>query len=451
MLRNRRKLSPPEVFAGSFLALIVIGTLGLKLLPGIYTGDPLDWTDAVFTSTSAVCVTGLIVVDTATDFTFAGQLLLLTLIQLGGLGMLTLTSMIIAAIGGRLSLRSETVAVSTQQAVPHIPTRALVISVVRFTFLFETVGAVLLYWLWAPRMGWREAAWPAMFHSISAFCNAGFSIYSDSLIRYQNSPGTIAVVSCLVTAGGLGFVVIEELTQRWFGNRNRRRRLSSHTQLVLYCSTVLVVVGWVLFLIFEWNEAFRDLSVVDKLSNALFMSVTARTAGFNTIVYARLTNSACFLTILLMMIGGSPGSTAGGIKTTTFALLGLLAWSRLRSRSSVTFANRSIPEETIQRAVGLVVIATGTVVAGIFVLASIGDFLDKDDPFLARAFEVVSAFNTVGLSMGVTSNLSTFSRWVVIVLMFVGRVGPLSVAAVLRAQLAQRGKFRLAHEDVVVG
>ena len=201
----------------------------------------------------------------------------------------------------------------------------------------------------------------------------------------------------------------------------------------------------------EWNGVLSACSVGNKLSNALFMSVTSRTAGFNSIDYAQATDAANFLTILLMMVGGSPGSTAGGIKTTTFALLGLMAWSRLRSRTSVTFSNRSIPEETVQRAVGLVVVATAAVVMGILLLSSIGDVLRTRDAFLSRTFEVVSAFNTVGLSMGVTADLSDPSRWLIILLMFVGRVGPLSLAAILRLRLAQRGKFRLAHEDVIVG
>ena len=449
--RNGRKLTATEIFTGSFLGLIAAGTLGLKLLPGLYQGPPLGWTDAVFTATSAVCVTGLIVVDTETYFTFAGQLFLLALIQLGGLGMLTLTSMVIAAFGGRPSLRSESVAAGAQQAVPHIPPRALIIDIVRFTLVFEGLGAVALYGVWGPQLGWAEAVWPSVFHSISAFCNAGFSTNADSLVSYRSSPATLLVCSALIIAGGLGFVTIEELKQRVSRKYQQKRKLSVHTQLVLGCTTVLLLGGWFLFAVFEWNDAFARLSLVDKLTNSWFLSVTARTAGFNTVDYAELSNSANFLTILLMVIGGSPGSTAGGIKTTTVALLGLLAWSRLRSSESVTFADRSIPDETIQRAVGVFVIATGVAVTGMFLLAGIGDLVDKHDLFLVRIFEVVSAVNTVGLSMGLTPNLSTPSRWVIIVLMFVGRVGPLSLASALRVRLARRGKFRLAYEDVVVG
>lgn len=446
-----RKLTSTEIFVGSFLGLIALGTMGLMWLPGLYRGPPLGWTDVVFTATSAVCVTGLIVVDTESYFSFAGQLFLLGLIQLGGLGMLTLTSMVIAAVGGRPSLRSESIAAGAQRAVPHIPPRTLIIDIVRFTLIFETLGAIALYSIWGPTLGWREAVWPSVFHSISAFCNAGFSTNSDSLIAYRSSPATLLVCSFLIVAGGLGFVTIEELKRRLSKKHKQKRKLSVHTQLVLGSTAVLLLGGWLLFAVFEWNGALKYLSHPDKLTNSLFMSVTARTAGFNTVDYSDMSNSASFLTILLMTIGGSPGSTAGGIKTTTFALLGLLAWSRLRSSESVIVADRSIPGETIQRAVGVFVITSGMIVTGIFLLASIGDFVDKHDQFLVRIFEVVSAFNTVGLSMGLTANLSVPSRWVIIMLMFIGRVGPLSLASVLRVRLARRGKFRLAYEDVVVG
>ncbi|QGJ72268.1 Trk system potassium uptake protein TrkH [Planctomycetales bacterium 10988] len=450
-LHRRRKLSTAELFAGSFLALIIAGTLALQFVPGLYEGEPLSWTDAVFTSTSAVCVTGLIVVDTATYFTFRGQLVILVLIQLGGLGMLTITSMVIAAFGGRLSVRSEAIVANTQPAVPHIPPKALIIDVVRFTFFFEAIGAILLYIIWAPKIGWSEAIWPAIFHSISAFCNAGFSTNSDSLMAYQSSPLTLAVISALIIAGGLGFIAIEEMVLRATSKSKRKPKLSVHTQLAVGCTIFLLIGGWVLFTVLEWNASLRELSVLDRLSNAWFLSVTARTAGFNTVDYATVSNSGNFLTILLMMIGGSPGSTAGGMKTTTFALLGLLAWSRLRSLPTATFADRSIPDETIQRAVGLFVIGTATVVIGVFLLAATGDFLHKDEKFLVHLFEVVSAFNTVGLTMGLTPDLSISSRWLIILLMFMGRIGPLSLAAVLKVRLAQRGSFRLAYEDVIVG
>ena len=449
--RQPRGLAPAELFVVSFLALIAIGTLTLKWMPGLYEGPGLNWTDAIFTSTSAVCVTGLIVVDTATYFTPLGQAVILALIQLGGLGMLVLTSVVITALGGRPSMRTENLAIGARHLLPKVPARKLILDIVRFTFFFEAVGAIVLYALWAPRLGWGEAIWPAMFHSISAFCNAGFSTNSMSLVEFQDSPTTIFVISALVIAGGLGFITMEELYQRYVQKNKALRRMSVHSKLVLVTSGLLVLGAWPFFALFEWRGTLAEMSFVDKLANSFFLSVTPRTAGFNSIDYGAASDSTNFLTIILMMIGGSPGSTAGGMKTTTFALLGLVAWSRLRARSTAIFADRSIPEETIQRATGLTVITIGIVVAGVFSLAFWGDAYHTTPDFLGRLFESASAFNTAGLSMGITAELPTPSRWVVIVLMFAGRIGPLSIAAALMVRLSTTGRFRLAYEDVVVG
>jgi trk system potassium uptake protein len=445
-------ITPPQLFVGSFLLLIISGTIGLKLLPGLYVGEPLGWQDAAFTATSAVCVTGLVVVDTATFFTTAGQAFLLLLIQLGGLGMLAFTSLIIMALGRRLSVRAETIAASSREVTPDIDTRRLTFDVVRFTLFLEGLGAIALYLLWVPRFGWTGAAWPATFHSVSAFCNAGFSTFSDSLIGMQTSPTTLCVVMILIIAGGIGFLTMEESFLKCFSRRWRRRgRLSLHSQLVLWTSAILMLGGGVLFAAFEWNNSLQDMAIGDRICNALFMSVTARTAGFNTVDYAGVTDSGNFLTILLMAIGGSPGSTAGGLKTTTFALIGLIAWSRLRALESTSFEGRSIPDETLQRAVGLVVVAVAVAAIGVFALSATESLRTIEGRFLVRMFEVASAFNTVGLSMGLTPQLSTTGRSVVIALMFLGRVGPLTLAAALIIRRPRKSRFRYAYEDVVVG
>lgn len=448
-VRRWQSVTPPQLFVGSFLLLIGIGTLGLRYLPGLYVGEPLSWLNALFTATSAVCVTGLIVVDTAKDFTFAGQAFLLLLIQLGGLGMLTFTSLIITAIGRRLSLRAESLTAGSREVVPHVNARRLIIDMVLFTLLLEAIGAICLYALWVPRFGWTGAIWPSVFHSVSAFCNAGFSINSDSMISFQQSPASLAVIMVLVVGGGLGFLTLEEVYLRLI--RRKRTKLSVHSQLVLWTSGALLLGGWVLFALFEWDQTLKDLPVADKLNNALFMSVTARTAGFNSIDYAGATDSSNFLTILLMTIGGAPGSTAGGMKVTTFALLGLLAWSRLRSYETTVFNNRSIPDETVQRAVGLAVVAGGVIAIGVFALATAGEFRTEEGRFLVRMFEAVSAFNTVGLSMGLTPVLSVTGRWVAIILMVLGRVGPLTLATALVVRRPRNRHFRYAYEDVVVG
>jgi trk system potassium uptake protein TrkH len=450
-------LTAAQLFVGSFALLVLVGTVGLKTLPGLYTRAPLGWLDALFTATSAVCVTGLIVVDTATHFTTAGQAWILFLIQLGGLGIITFTSVIILALGRRLSLRQEALTRGSAEVSPHVDHRALARDVIRFTLFFEAMGAVILYAVWGGTLGWGGAAWHAVFHSISAFCNAGFSTFSDSLTGFRLSPVTLVTVMTLIVAGGLGFLTLEELQLRRRSRRSGKRfRLSIHARIVLLATCVLLCGGWLLFTALEWRVTLASMPVWARPFNSLFMSVTARTAGFNTVDYDAASGGTNFLTILLMSIGGSPGSAAGGLKTTTVVLIGLLAWSRFRGREVVSLWGRSVPEETVQRAVGLFAVAFGVVTVAIlgYVALEMGAQVHSrhEHDFLSYMFEAASAFNTVGLSMGVTSDLSPASRWLTIALMFMGRVGPLTFAAAIAlARPTSAGEFRYAYEDVVVG
>jgi trk system potassium uptake protein TrkH len=447
-----RKVSPPQIFVGSFLMLILVGTLGLMFLPGIHAKEPLSWTDSLFTSTSAVCVTGLTVADTATQFTLRGQLFILILIQLGGLGMLAFTSLVIQVLGFRLSLRTEALAYEARKTGPRVDLRRLTLDVVFFTFLIEAIGAIALWCAWGPRMGWTEAIWPATFHSISAFCNAGFSTYSDSLIGFRDSPETLLIITALLVTGGLGFIAMEEsFLYATSKKRTAASRLSVHTRLVLVTSFLLLLIPWPVFAFFEWSGTLSGLATGDKIINALFLSATPRTAGFNNIDYAAASDGTNFLTIILMTIGGSSGSTAGGLKTTTFALVILLAWSRIRGDETTVFANRSIPADTIQRAIGLAVVAFAVMGMGVFALAITEHSPGEKGDFLTRMFEAVSAFNTVGLSMGFTPELTFSGRIATIFLMFLGRVGPLTLAAALVISRRRKAHFRYAYEDVVVG
>lgn len=451
-----RRLSGPQLLIASFAILVLIGTLGLMYLPGLYTGERLGWLDALFTATSAACVTGLIVVDTATYFTTAGQAWLLLLIQLGGLGIITFTTLIIVTLGRRLSLRHENLVASSYDVAPHVDYRRLARDVVVFTFVIEMVGAALLYLAWTPRFGAADAVWPALFHAISAFCNAGISTFTTSLMDFQQAPATLLVIMALIVLGGIGFLTLEEVALHTRSRRSGRPfRLSLNSRIVLWMTALLIIGGWALFAFFEWSTTLADLPTSARLSNSLFMSVTARTAGFNAVDYGAMSVRSDFLTILLMMIGGSPGSTAGGLKTTTVALIGLLAWSRLRGLDTASIWGRSVPEETVQRAVGLFVVAFGFVTLAIFLyttteIPAAGVLADAG--FLEYMFEAVSAFNTVGLSMGVTPHLTEFGRLLTIVLMFVGRVGPLTFAAALALRSRTSGAdFRYAYENVEVG
>ena len=455
------RFRPEQVLLASFVSLIVVGTLGLRFIPGLYApgAAPLGWIDAAFTMTSAVCVTGLTLVDTATYFSFWGQLWLLIFIQLGGLGIITISSLVILALGGRLSLRSELLSAGSISVAPRLNRAGLVRDVVLFTLLIELIGFLVLWALWEPHDESGDAWWHALFHSISAFCNAGFSTFSTNLIQHQHSTATLLTIGSLVVLGGLGFLAMEELYIR---SRRRREgettfRVSLHSRIVLTTTAVLILLGWGAFLWLERDLTFAHMTLTDKLSNAWFMSVTARTAGFNSVDYAQTSAGANFLTIILMSIGGSPGSTAGGLKTTTIALVVLLAWSRFRRRAVVNLWGRTVPDETIGRAVGLIVFAFAVMTAGMLLLTitenhGAAGTTGEHAKFFGLLFEVVSAFNTVGLTMGQTYELSPFGRGVTIVLMLLGRVGLLTFAAafVLSSESTAR-KFRYASEDIVVG
>ncbi|WP_206352113.1 TrkH family potassium uptake protein [Tautonia rosea] len=447
------KITPEWLFIISFLTLIGIGTLGLRLLPFFYaSGNPgLGWIDSLFMATSAVCVTGLIIVDTATYFSIWGKLWILLLIQFGGLGMITFTTVLIASLGGRPSLRQEAITASSREAVPTVDYRGLTRHVILFTLTFEALGAFVLALVWVPQFGIIAGVGHAIFHSISAFCNAGFSTFSDSVMSFQTWPITLSLLMILIVVGGLGFLTLEELWMNVRAWRARRGfRVSLHSKIVLMMTGLLLVSGWIGFAVLEWDNTLDTMPGWARPINALFMSVSPRTAGFNNVDYAEMTAGASFLTILLMFIGGAPGSTAGGLKVTTVALPGLLAWSRIRGQRVTGFLKRTVPEETIQRAVGLIVLGFALVTGGILLLV-----ISEGSPperFLDAMFECVSAFDTVGLSRGITAELSSLGRLMMTALMFLGRVGLPTIASALTvAAYRPLGDFRYAQEDVVIG
>jgi trk system potassium uptake protein TrkH len=453
--RRWHRMSAPSFFVASFATLIAIGTVGLMLLPGLYTGVELGWLDAVFTATSAVCVTGLIVVDTATFFTFWGQLWILLLFQLGGIGLITLTTAIIGAMGRRLSLRSEMTSVPGAQREDGQPVWQLARRVTRFTVAIESIAALALFLLWLPRFATPEAAWHAIFQSVSAFCNAGFSTFSDSLEGFNESPASLLIMSALIVTGGLGFLALGELGRWWrHGGLLRRRRLSSHSYACVVTTVALLLIGTIAYAALEWNGTLAPFALHERVVNAWFMSTTARTAGFNSISYAEIGNAAGLLTILLMFVGGSPGSTAGGLKTTTVVVLASWAWSRTRGRRFVEIHGRAVPAGTLERSVSLTLLAIVIVTLSFFALSVAQDFgggAAEHAAFLPTAFECVSAFSTVGLSMGTTGTLEGPGKAVVIVLMFVGRVGLLAFFSAIFLRRRSIADFHPAREDLIVG
>jgi len=446
--RDLLHLAPARLLVLSFALLIGVGTVGLRVLPGLYTGPGLSWTDALFMATSATCVTGLAVVDTATYFTTRGQLWLLALIQLGGLGLLTFTSGVLLTAGRRLSLRHQQL-VAGGGAQPTVDYRALVRRVLRLTVIIELTGAALLYGAWVGELGWAGAAWPAVFHAVSAFCNAGFSTFSDNLMGQSTAVVPLLVIMVLVVLGALGFLTLSELG-RETGPRARRVRLSVNSRLVLTATLVVIVIGAVTTYVNEADHALAGLSPAHRMLNALFASAASRTAGFNTLDYGAVTSPTAFALILLMFVGGAPGSTAGGVKVTTAALVLRYAWARLRGEEYVNLWDRSVPTETVQRAMSVTVIGGSVLVVFFFILIAVEPGAVGQAAFLPFMFEATSALSTTGLSMDVTPTLVPEARLVLVVLMFVGRVGLLSAGAAI----ALRGRaveMRFAHEDVAVG
>ncbi len=408
----------------TFLAVIGVGTLLLSLPRATVSGH-IHPIDALFTATSATCVTGLIVVDTGSYFTRFGQGVIMGLIQIGGLGLMSFTAFFSTILGVRLARKEVALFSRAYEADALSTVRRLLVYMLLATVLIELLGFGLLYQTWLPKFADQsELLFSSAFHSVSAFCNAGFSLNADNMASHVSSFGTSAIISSLIILGGLGFVVLMNLTS--FRRRHKKgqpySRLTLQTKLVLVVSAILIVVGWLAITPLEWNNSMQGLDIGEKVMAGYFQSVTTRTAGFNTIPTSNLLPGTLFVMIVLMFIGASPGSTGGGIKTSTFAVIVLNFWANLRGKKRVEVFRREIPSHVIKQALAVLVGGLVFVVAGFFVL-----LLLEDQPPLDILFETVSAWGTVGLSAGITGQLSYAGRIVIILLMFAGRVGPLSL------------------------
>ena len=435
--------------------MILVGTLLLSL-PLAHAAEPVSALDALFTATSAVCVTGLTVVETGTRFSAFGQAVVLGLIQVGGLGLMTFAVFAGIALGGRVPFTGRVVIQETMHHTPSAGVRRLVRYVLAFTLMSEAFGAL---WLWLrlrETLPLGASLWSAAFHSVSAFCNAGFSLFPDSLMRYRGDPVVNLGITGLIILGGLGFTSSMELREQLTARLRRVRppRATLHTRLVLLVTVVFLVGGTLVYLGLEWNNLLRGLPPGERLLAAWFLSVTPRTAGFNTVDYGQASSETLFFTIFLMFVGASPGSTGGGIKTTTFGLLVALVVARWRGRGRASVFQRTIPHAVMDRAllVALLAWALVSLAIGLLVFAeSAGVPYQGADPrFVALMFEAVSAFGTVGLSTGITPGLGAAGKLVLVALMFVGRVGPLTLVLAIGPR-QQRGRFRYAEENVMVG
>ncbi|MFH1748821.1 MAG: potassium transporter TrkG [Planctomycetota bacterium] len=422
-------MRPEGLMAASFALLIFVGTV-LLVLPMAHVSGRVNLLDALFTATSAVCVTGLIVVDTGQDFTRFGQVVILVLIQFGGLGIMTFAALAAQMFGRRVSFRSQAVLADTfYQREAAGALKKNLKRIVALTLVLELAGAWLLYLDFRHTANGHPPLFSAVFHSISAFCNAGFSLNSESFTLYRGHFLTMFTVIALIVFGGLGHTVVLETIRRIGGRLWRRSRLpvqwSLNTRVVLVSSAALIAVGTVFLLVLGLGEDEPGWS--ELLPNALFQSVTARTAGFNTIEISALPTASLLVLIGLMFVGGSPGSCAGGIKTTSIAVGYAYLRSKIRSTPDVALFGRRLPRSIVARAVvigGLAIIwnALGCVILAATELPQCGF------PFESVLFEQISAFATVGLSTGITSQLTVIGKLWIVLTMFVGRLGPLAMA-----------------------
>ncbi|MBD3223154.1 MAG: Trk family potassium uptake protein [Caldithrix sp.] len=467
-LQSRRKASPfrqsaierffkypPRSLSAGFALVIVLGTFLLSLPQASDGINRISIIDALFTATSATCVTGLIVVDTGTAFSTFGQIIILILIQLGGLGIMTFSTFFVFLVSGKLSLSDREILIDTMSQNPTAELTGLLKIVFMFTLAIEAIGFGLLTLGFSAYFPWGEAIYQGLFHSVSAFCNAGFSLFSDSMMGFSNNVLINGAVMVLIVLGGLGFIVILDVyNNRKFLIGKKGKRLRFHTRLVMISTLSLILFGALGFMILEYSNALNNMSFFGKIMVSFFQSITTRTAGFNSVSVNTMTNVTLFLFIILMFIGASPGSCGGGIKTTTFVVLLASIYNRLSMREDVTLMYRRIPSATFSRSISIIffsmiIIILFTVVLLIFEVPLLPHTQTRGR-FLEVLFEVVSAFGTVGLSTGITGTLTDTGKILITILMFLGRLGPLTIAVAIGGKMVSP-HYKYMQEDVMVG
>lgn len=445
MRKKRKPLNPARVLALGFMAIILVGSL-LLMLPQAYQGAELSYIDAFFTATSAVCVTGLVVVDTGTFYTPFGQIIIMILIFSGSLGIMTMTTLIFIFLGRRISLQERIMvkeALNQDSMAGIIP---LVVMVVRIALLFILIGAALLSIRFIPEYGYSRGIFMALFHAVSAFGNAGFDLFGnyDSLTRFPTDYLVNGVIVILFIIGGLGFTVILELG-RFVAYRVR---FSLHGKLALIITFALLIIGTVIILLTEYHNpgTMGELSRGDKLFTAFFTSATARTAGFSVLDTGALTYSTLLILMGLMFIGASPTSTGGGVKTTTFGVVTFTLISMIRGRLEPVIFQRRFPTYHVMKAGSIISASIALVFITTFVLT-----LFEGQSFSDMFFETISAFGTVGLSTGITPGLSTPSKIALVITMFCGRIGPVTLLVALAQSKPKDTVIQYPEENLMIG
>lgn len=425
--KNKRRLSPVQILALGFAIVIFIGGCLLTLPMSSRDGSITPFVDCIFTSTSAVCVTGLTTLNTAEHWSYFGKTIIVILIQIGGLGFMSFATMFSLLLGKRITLKERLI---MQEAMNSFSLQGLVKLakyVLIFTFSVEGIGALFLSTKFIPQYGPLKGAYFSIFHSISAFCNAGFDLTGNSLVPYVNNSVVILAISGLIIAGGLGFSVWAEIY-----NSKSIKKLSVHTRLVVFMTVFLILGGWILMFLLEMNNpaTIENLPIKGKMLSSFFAAVTPRTAGFNSISTADMTAGGKALTIILMFIGGSPGSTAGGIKTATLGVLLMTVISVIKGREDTEMFERTISKELVYRAFVITVIAAGVVIATTMILS----ITESGASLEYILYEATSAFATVGLTLGLTPKLSIIGKIIIALTMYIGRVGPLTLVLALASK-----------------
>lgn len=446
VFRQIKELHPSRVLVIGFAAIILIGAFLLDLPIASKSGESVGFINAIFISTSAVCVTGLVVVDTATQWTLFGKIIILFLIQIGGLGFMTMGTFIALILGRKISLKERLI---IQESLNQFNISGLIkLSkyILLMTLTIEGIGAFLLSTRFIPEFGIIKGIGFSIFHSISAFCNAGFDLVGGfrSLTPYVHDSVISLTVSALIILGGVGFVVILEVIQK-----KKFSKFSLHTKLVITITTTLLTASFFLFFILEYNNSatIGDYNFFEKILASIFQAVTPRTAGFNTIPIDQLRISSIFLTIVLMFIGGASGGTAGGVKITTVGVVLALMHSVIRGKSDVHVYKRRISRDIIDKSITIIGISILLVVSVTMILS----ISEQGHRFDELFFETISAFGTVGLSMGITPSLSFVGKVIITLLMFFGRVGPLTIFVAMVKKQEHYPKFRYPEDNVIVG
>ena len=439
-----KKLSPSRKLILGFLFAILLGTFILMMPFSLKEGEKLSFLSSLFTIVSAVCVTGLTVVDVSKVFSPAGDIVIIFFIQLGGLGVMTFSSILFLAMGKRMTFYERELLKEERNADSSGEISSFIKKLLLTVFIIESIGAIILTWEFAKEMPINKAVFYGIFHSISAFCNAGFSLFSNNLEAYKANPIINLTIGYLITLGGIGFAVITSVIMVI---RRGIDRFNLTSKVAIIISMILTFGGMILFFILEYSNSatLGDLNFIQKILASYFQSVTLRTAGFNTIPLGELRNSTIFMCCILMFIGASPGSTGGGIKTTTFGVILFYVIGIVKKKENVEIFNRRLDWEIMNRALAILVLAI-TYVSIVIMLMLIAENFSPEE----IVFEVISAFGTVGLTLGITPDLSTFSKLLLIFTMFVGRLGPMTFALSI-GETKKKALSKYQKENILVG